>query len=451
MRTSLRGVAGGWLLIAALCGCSSAPTDRSAPDDAAPQATLFTGARIITGEPRPSIENGAFLVEGTRVTQVGARDEVSVPAGARVVDLTGKTVIPALIDGHIHLGYTDVRSDSTASSHYTRDNLLDHLRRYAYHGIAATLSLGLDRGELPYQLRQQAAEDAARFLTAGRGIAWPDAGPRAGYWKDAAYGVTTAVEAIAAVRELAGRRVDIVKVWVDDRDGSVTPLPSSLYRPIIDEAHRLGLRVVAHAYYLADAKQLLRAGVDGFAHGIRDREVDDEIVQLFRQRPEVFVLPNLPDTPVSAADIDWLSETLPASRIDTMRRTAEATPSRPPLFDVQARSLRRLAAAGVTIGFGTDAGIGAPYGWSAHAELADMAAAGLTPAQAIVAATGTTARILRLDDAGTLAAGKHADFIVLDANPLEDIRHTRRIGQVYLRGAAVNRERLRAAWTRESR
>ena len=181
-------------------------------------------------------------------------------------------------------------------------------------GSRATLSLGLDRGELPYQLRQDTNDDAARFLTAGRGIAWPNAGPRADYWKDAAYGVTTEAEGIDAVRELAARRVDIVKIWVDDRDGSVTPLPPSLYRPIIDEAHRLGLRVVAHVYYLADAKELLRAGVDGFAHGIRDLEIDDEIVELFRQRPQVFVLPNLPDTPVSAADIDWLSETLPASQ-----------------------------------------------------------------------------------------------------------------------------------------
>jgi len=451
MRTSLRWVARGWLLIAVSWGCASSPADQAGPTGTAPQATLFTGARIITGEARPPIENGALLVEGTHVTQVGARDDVTAPPGAAVVDLTGRTVMPALIDGHSHLGYTDVRSASTASSFYTRDNLLDHLRRYAYYGIAATLSLGLDRGELPYQLRQEINEDAARFLTAGQGIAWPNAGPRADYWKDAAYGVVSDDEARAAVRALAAQKVDIVKIWVDDREGSVTPLPPALYRPIIDEAHRLGLRVIAHVYYLADAKALLRAGVDGFAHGIRDLEVDDEIVELFRQRPQVFVLPNLPDTPVSAADLEWLSETLPARQIETMRQTAPAAPPRPRLFDVQARSLRRLAAAGVTIGFGTDAGIGAPYGWAAHAELADMVTAGLTPAQAIAAATGTTARILRLDDAGTLAAGKTADFIVLDANPLDDIRHTRRIAQVYLRGTAVNRARLRAAWTNESR
>jgi imidazolonepropionase-like amidohydrolase len=428
----------------AIANCATDP-ERPALRD----STLFQGARLIVGDDRPPIENGAFLVEGDSITRVGPRGEVTAPPGAAVVDLRGKTVMPALVDGHSHLGYTDVRSGSTSSSHYTRDNLLDHLRRYAYYGIAATLSMGLDRGELPYQLRGETNADAARFLTAGRGIAMPNAGPRADYWKDAAYGVTTEAEARSAVRELAANKVDIVKIWVDDRDKTVTPLPPSLYGPIIDEAHTLGLRVVAHVYYLDDAKALLRSGVDGFAHGIRDREVDDEIVALFRQRPQVFLMPNLPDTPPAEDDLGWLSETLLPQRIDQLRTAAPA--ARSPLFAVQARSLRRLIEAGVKIGFGTDAGIGAPYGWSAHAELADMVAAGMTPAQAITAATRTTAEILRLDRLGTITAGKSADVIVLDANPLDDIRNTRRIAQVYLRGKAVNRERLREAWTRDSR
>jgi imidazolonepropionase-like amidohydrolase len=387
-------------------------------------------------------------VDGGRITAVGARGTVKAPANATVVDLRGKTVIPALVDAHSHLGYTDIRTGVTAAASYTRDNMLDHLRRYAYYGIAATLSLGLDRGELPYELRASPTPGAALFLTAGRGIAMPNAGPNAAYWRDAAYGVTTEAEARAAVRDVAAKKVDIVKIWVDDRNKTVTPLPPSLYRPIIEEAHARKLRVVAHVYYLADAKELLRAGIDGFAHGIRDLEVDEEIMTLFKQRPQVFVIPNLPDTPPSIADLAWLSETLPPRAIDELKKTAVASPPRPRLFDVQARSLAKLSAAGVRIAFGTDAGVGAPYGYSAHTELADMVAAGMTPANAIVAATRTSAEVMRLDQLGTIAGGKSADFIVLDANPLDDIANTRRISRVYLRGQEVDRERLRRDWSR---
>ena len=414
----------------------------------APSSLLFEGARLITGEDRTPIENSAFLVEGTRIVQVGAHGALRAPAGATVVDLRGKTVMPAIVDAHSHLGYTNVRTGATSSAEYTRDNLLDHLRRYAYYGIAATLSLGLDRGELPYQLRAAPAPRAALFRTAGRGLAMPNAGPNALHWRDAAYGVTTEAEARSAVGELAARKVDVVKIWVDDRNKTVTPLPPSLYRPIIDEAHARGLRVVAHVYYLADAKELLRAGVDGFAHGIRDLEVDDEILALFKGRPRVYVIPNLPDTPPSTRDLAWLAETLPPAQIEAMRKTAVETLARPRLFDVQARSLRTLAAAGVRIAFGTDAGVGAPYGWSAHAEMADMVAAGLTPSQVIVAATRTSAGVAGLTELGTIAPGKSADFVVLDANPLDDITNTRRISRVYLRGAALDRARLSADWTR---
>jgi imidazolonepropionase-like amidohydrolase len=408
---------------------------------------VFEGARLVTGDGRPPIEDSSFIVQGARITQVGPRSVIQRPAGATVVDLRGKTVMPAIIDAHSHLGYTDVRTGDTSSSHYTRENLLDHLRRYAYNGIAATLSMGLDRGELPYQLRADPLPGTPLFLTAGRGIAMPNAGPNAQHWRDAAYGVTTEAEARQAVRDLAGRKVDFVKIWVDDRNKTVTPLPPSLYRPIIDEAHQRGLKVVAHVYYLADAKELLRAGVDGFAHGIRDLDVDDEILGLFRQRPDVFVIPNLPDTPPAIGDLPWLSETLHASQIEVLKRTSALTPARPRLFEIQARSLVKLAKAGVRIAFGTDAGVGAPYGWSAHAELADMVAAGLSPSQAIVAATRTSAELLGLSELGSVAPGKSADFIVLDANPLDDITNTRRIVQVFLRGRPVDRAALSRAWT----
>jgi imidazolonepropionase-like amidohydrolase len=430
-----------------LVACSSpAPTQTPA---GAVTAILFEGAQLIAGDGGPAVQDSAFIIDNGKFIWVGKKGERQAPAGAARVDLTGKTVMPALIDDHSHLGYTDVKGMTTAAANFTRDNLVDHLRRYAYYGIAATLSMGVDRGDVPYEIRAEPVADAALFRTAGRGIALPNAGPGAEYRKDAPYGVTTEAGARKAVQELADRKVDIVKIWVDDRGGTVPKLPPPLYRAIIDEAHKHQLRVVAHIFDLADAKELLRAGIDGFAHGVRDKDVDDEFMALMKQRPEVFVIPNLPDRE-SGDDLAWLGDTVPPAEIARMREAAammkpDAARQARELYGVQARNLARLNAAGARIGFGTDAGIS--VGWVAHTELADMVAAGMTPAQVIVAATRTAADILRLDDLGTIAAGKSADFIALDANPLDDITNSRRISRVYLRGHEVDRAGLRNEWT----
>jgi imidazolonepropionase-like amidohydrolase len=434
-------------LLALTAAACSSPTPAADQQPAAIKATLFEGARLITGDGSAPVEDSAFLIENDTITRVGKKGEIQRPAGAERVDLTGKTVMPAVVDAHSHLGYTDVKHNTTAAANFTRENLVDHLRRYAYYGIAATLSMGVDRGELPYELRANPVPGGALFRTAGRGIALPNAGPGAEYRKDAAYGVTTEADARKAVQELAAKKVDIVKIWVDDRDGTVQKLPPPMYRAIIDEAHKNNLQVVAHIFDLEDAKELLRSGIDGFAHGVRDKDIDDEFMALIKQHPNVFVIPNLPDRGVAEPD-EWLSETVPR---DEVARAREALATRTPaqvkqqtdLYAVQARNLAKLNAAGVTIGFGTDAGVS--VGWPAHAELTDMVKVGMTPAQVIVAATKTSAAILKLDQLGGIAPGKSADFIVLDGNPLDDIANTRRIDRVYLRGQAIDRGALRAS------
>ncbi len=427
-----------------LGGCSRQTNPR-----AAPTAILFEGARLIAGDGSAPIENSAFLMEQDKLTKVGKKGEVDLPAGAIRIDLTGKTVMPALIDTHSHLGHLIVKSGRIGRDTYSRENLIDHLQRYAFYGIAATQSMGIDRGEIPYDVRANPAPNAALFRTAGRGIALPNAGPGAEYWKDAAYGVTTEAEARQAVQELAAKKVDLVKMWVDDRNGTVKKLPPALYRAIIDEAHKNNLRAVAHIFYLADAKDLLRSGIDGFAHGVRDKDIEDEFIRLFKERPNVFLIPNLPDNPDVTEDAAWLSETVPAAEIQKMhdaaaKRKPEDLKRAREFFQLQARNLAKLNQAGVHIGFGTDASTA--VGWNAHAELADMVTAGMTPAQVIVAATKTAAEILKLDQLGTVAPGKSADFVVLDANPLDNITNTRRISKVYLRGKEIDRTVLKAAW-----
>ncbi len=418
--------------------------------------TLYEGARLIAGDGGTPLEDSAFLVERGRFSRVGRRGAVRAPANAARVDLTGKTVIPALVDGHSHIGY--MRHLTSGAANYTRENILDHMRRFAYFGVAASQAMGSDFGEMPFQLRDEILAgqhpDAARFLTAGRGLS-PLSEISPDNMRQAAFPVTTPEGARAAVQELVPRRVRMVKTWVDDRGGAVKKLTPELYGAIIDEAHKHGLRVAVHATGLRDAKDLLRAGVDVFAHMISD--VDDELVALFKQHPDTVVLSAL-GGPHRAVYAPWLSPVHPLI-LDTVRpEQIERLQARFPLtnpeqraqsqaaWDRLARGIARLSAAGVKIGVGTDGGgqQGDQFiGWTMHAELENMVMAGIPPAQVLVAATRTSAEILGQDDLGMVAPGKSADFVVLDANPLDDITNTRKISSVYLRGTRVNREKLR--------
>ena len=401
--------------------CSTPATVETPPAD---PVTVFEGARLIVGDGSGPIEDAAFVVQNGQFTGVGASGQLNVPAGAQRVDLTGKTVMPAIIDTHKHLANN-------------REDLVDQLQRMAYYGIGVAMSLGHDVGDLAFEVREETIPNAARSLTAGFGITAPEPGRT-----EEAYWVTSEDEARAAVQELAERQVDLVKLWVDDRGGTHQKLSPDLYGAIIDEAHSHNLRTTAHIFALEDAKGLLRAGLDGFAHGVRDRDVDDEFVALIRERPNFVLVPNMADRGV-AVDMGWLSETLPADEVERLQAGATDRPEAQETFGIQARNLARLHAEGVKIALGTD---GSPA-WRAHVEMVDMVAAGMTPAAVIVAATGNAAEFLELTAVGTVAAGKSADFIVLDANPLDDITNTRLINAVYLRGDAVDRDGLRAQWT----
>ena len=401
-----------------LAACSDPATEQPAPAAAPPasDATVFENARVIVGD-GSVIENGSFVVADGRFAEVGQTGAIDAPEGATRVDLSGMTVMPAMVDTHVHL--------STE-----RDPLIQDLRRRAYFGVGAALSLGADGTQAPLEVRGETIPGAARYRTAGRGITAPEPGR-----SEVPHWVTTVEEARAAVREEAERGVDIIKVWVDDRNGMYEKLTPELYGAVIDEAHANDLRVTAHIFHLEDAKGLLRAGVDAFAHGIRDTDVDDEVVALFRERPNVVLVPNLPDRGV-ATDLSWLQGHISDAQLDQLQAQSTDRPQAQAAFGIQARNLERLAEEGVRIGLGTDGNTP----WGPHLEMADMVAAGMTPADVIVAATRNSAEFLGLMDAGTVETGNSADFAVLEANPLEDIANTRRISAVYLRGEAIDRE-----------
>jgi len=448
-------------------------------------ATVYEGARLITGN-GDAIENAVFVVENGRFTAVGRRGELPLPAGVRRVDLTGKTVMPTMVDLHGHIGFQNIPAGTMSKETFTRENLIDHLQRLAFHGVGAVVSIGdlVDRsdmkggrtgwGDVPLRVREEVVPGAALFRTAGAGMAWPGSGAQGHPSRvDIAYPVATVEEVRAAVADYVRMKPAFIKIWVDDRNGTKQTLTPPLYRAILDEAHKYDVPVAVHNVKQADAKELVRGGIEGWLHvPVRQGEVaDDEIVALVKDRvarndrPMMWMTPSMItawmntqggghptflDDPLlratySPADIEkYWAEPL-------AKMTAEQVARAKRNFDSDAKSAMRLRAAGIRVVEGTDTGqTRFLIGYFNHIDLEAMVAMGLTPGEAIVAATRDGAEIAKINT-GLVAAGRNADFMVLDANPLESISNTRKINQVYLRGEEVPRAAYAAKWQAQFR
>lgn len=388
--------------------------------------TAYTNARLIIGDGSVT-RSGTIIVKDGLIKGVG---RVGVPAGAKRVNLAGKTVMPTMLDTHVHVGAA-------------RHDAVQDMRERAYWGVSAVQSLGLDSDEIydAFGSRGKRAGAYGRIYSSGKRIDAP----------------ATPKELRQAVRVEAARGVKLFKIAVDDRqddyskfypfrnptprDPNATKLTPEMCRVIIEEAHRLDVRVIAHVYNLADIKHLLRSGVDAIAHGVRDLRLDDEALRLYNKHPDVVHSSSF--TPVSMGtrgrphDVSFLEESLPPdeyAKIASTQLLYEEDRDRRQ-FDLEASNLRREVRNGVKFVVASDGN--SP--WGTHMEMDSQVAAGLTPMQTIVAATGDAAKFLRVTDEGKLAKGMRANFIVLDANPLDKIRNTRKISAVYLRGAAVDR------------
>jgi imidazolonepropionase-like amidohydrolase len=449
-----------WIVVCAL-GSIAASSQSRAPSE----TVLYEGARLIAGDGSAPIDDGALVVRGGRITAVGRRDAVKAPAGARRVDLAGMTVMPAMINVHVHIGYEGYTS--WGAEHYSAQNVLDHLQREAFYGVAATQTVGSSPTDQAMQFERDQA--AGKFPAASRflfmpGMAPPNGGPDAVLLKGttalhAVYEVSTPDEARAAVRSMADKRLRSVKMWVDDRRGTYPKMTPAVYTAIVDEAHRHHMTVHAHATTLADQKAVVGAGADVLVHTVASEPLDEEFLALLRaKKPYWTTVIGLGDRPELCDPDPFVDDVVPARVVAAIRATTEARPLAPSCGPRSANAAARermladnfpkMIAAGARLVLGTDAGIhpGYTFGSADHHEIARWVQFGLPPAQAIVAATARPAELLGLADLGTLAVGKRADFIVLRANPLDDIHNTRQIAAVYLDGAMLDRKALAAKW-----
>jgi len=395
----------------------------------------FVGARIIDGTGGPAIENAVLVVRGGKVEAVGTSSAVRPPAGAEIIKLAGKYIIPGLISTHVHI--SDVQGVRPPA--YTDENTLRQLGVFARYGVTTVWSLG---GEKEPAFKAREAQntpslDRTRIYLAGDVVV-----------------AKTPGEARQMVSRAAALKPDVIKIRVDDNLGTTAKMPPEVYRAVIDEAHSRGLRVAAHIFYLDDAKELLRAGADFIAHSVRDKEIDDEFITLMKKR-------NIPFCPTLTREIStFIYETTPAfftdpfflreadrevvaqlqepQRQEAMRKSQTAQSYKAAL-QIARRNLRKASDAGLLIAMGTDAG---PFanrfqGYFEHLEMEMMAESGMTPAQILRAATGDAARAMKVDGVGKLTKGAWADFVVLERDPLKDIRNARSIASVRIAGNEV--------------
>ncbi len=426
---------------------------------------VFDGARILDGNGGTPIEQGRIVVRDGRIVAVGSQQSIAMPAGATRVDVTGKTIMPAMINVHAHMGYEGYTT--WGARNHTATNLLDHLQREAFYGVAAATSVGSSPTEmsLQFQRDQQAGKlaPAARFLFMP-GMAPPNGGPdhilkAATDELKVINEVTTPEDAAAAIRRMAAQGLRHVKMWVDDRGGTYPKLSPDVVNAIVREAHAHNMIVHAHATQLADQKLVVTAGTDVLVHMVQNVALDDEHLALLREKKPYWATVISLGDPVEVCRNDpFFEDALPAALVSKIRSntervalTANCAPPSPNAANRErmlAQNFPKYIAAGVKLVLATDTGLhpGHTFGSGEHVELARWVQLGLPPAQAIVAATKTPAELMGLNDLGTLAAGKRASFIVLNANPLDDIHNTRAIADVYLDGVRFDRGAMLRKW-----
>ncbi len=407
--------------------------------------------RLIDGSGAAPIEDAALIIEDGRIQYAGPAASAKIPDDAETLNLRGKTVVPGIINLHGHVGGTKGVVQDT--SNFTRANVIANLRTYARYGVTTTTSMGTDLDAMA-EYRDERNSDAfqsARVYTALQGFTsvggYPTTAPGV---KGVAQETATAAQAKARVEQLADKGADLVKMWVDGHHGEFQKLPHDLCAVIIDQAHRRGLLAFAHIYDLEDGFALTKAGLDIIGHSVRDQNVNDDFASALIGGDVTYV-PTLMrelSTYVYAESPAWLGDrfflkSINESTLNALKTTMKRAQSSRAVIDqgkqdlkMAMTNLKALHDAGVNIGFGTDTGPPGRFpGFFEHLEAELMVEAGLEPMDVIVAWSKNAAHALEIEkDYGVLSQGKVADLVILNRNPLDNIRYTRSIHAVYLGG-----------------
>jgi imidazolonepropionase-like amidohydrolase len=441
-----------------LAGCGSDASKAGNEAGAASgNSSFFYGARMIPGDGSAPIDNANFVVTDGKIVMIGKKGEVTPPKGSAEVDLSGRTLTPTFINLQAQPGMNN--GAQYGPKNYNRDSVTADLARYEYYGTIAVMTAGTDSGDLAASVRSEIKDGktkGAMLYTAGRGIAAKGGGPSA--LSQVTIQIGSAADAKRAVSDLVDAKVDAVKLWMDDGNGKGAKLKPDAYQAVIDEAHKHNLKVFAEVYELADAKDLVKAGVDGLVNSIRDKEVDDALISSMKEK-NVFLSPALTANEakfIYADKPEWLGEqtmreVFPARLsgylmddvvVNRFRRNPEIGAYRQ-AYATALKNLKKLADGGVTIALGTNSGAADTYpGYFELREMIAMADAGMQPMDVIKSATSIPAAILGAKDLGVLAVGKTADFLAMPNSPLEKMSNIKDVGILYIGGSEQSRTDL---------
>jgi len=430
-----------------------------------PPLIIIDHPTIIDGNGGPALVNGAIVIQGERIQQIGRRGTIKPGPGTIVIDATGKFVIPGLIDAHVHFDQSgdvftrpdavDLRAVRSYADEleWTKKRLPVTLMRYLASGVTSVVDMG--GPQWTFEVRDLAGKtvNAPRVAVAGPLIA--TAGDAAFSETDPALFVALTPEtARDLVRKNAERRPDLTKILFVRGNGDVDK-QFAVVKAAAEESHARGIRVAIHATELETAKLALKAGADILVHSVEDRQVDREFIDLAKSRNVLYITALLvtegyDEVFGQAVKLTDIEQELGDPEVIATWSQLAKTPANqipggvpPPILrdsqQTQFRNLQLLESTGIRVAAGSDAGnIGTLHGPAIHRELELMLSAGMRSAEILVAATRNAAAVMgREADLGTLEKGKYADMVILNADPIRDIRNTRKIFKVIRNGVVM--------------